>query len=181
MTIPATDTAIDVAYWFFNRAEKDGLYLETDVMQHLLFLAQLHFAINYNMQLLTPSLFVCDHTGFYEPNLKRMFAFGRPFMPAVKFPDKIELFLESVWAKYGKLSLLSLQKITKSNPAFKEMCISGTVNTVDFNVVVKHFIEQNKKSQKNNAFTDARKKVLFSQNGPVVVSQWQPRKVDFKP
>ena len=180
MTIPATDTAIDVAYWFFNRAEKDGLYLETEVMQHLLFLAQVHYAMNYNMQMLTPSLFVCDHTGFYEPNLKRMFAFGRPFMPKVKFPDKIEFFLESVWAKYGKLSAQSLQKLIKSNEAFKEMCISGTINTVDFNAVVKHFIEQSKKSQKNSAFSGNRKKVLLSQNGPVVVSQWQPRKIDLK-
>ena len=45
MTIPATDTAIDIAYWFFNRAEKDGIYLETEKMQHLLFLAQIHFAM----------------------------------------------------------------------------------------------------------------------------------------
>ena len=51
MTIPATDTAIDIAYWFFNRAEKDGIYLETEKMQHLLFLAQIHFAMAYNMQI----------------------------------------------------------------------------------------------------------------------------------
>ena len=77
MTIPATDTAIDIAYWFFNRAEKDGIYLETEKMQHLLFLAQIHFAMAYNMQILVPSLFVCNKDGFFEPNLKRMFAMGR--------------------------------------------------------------------------------------------------------
>ena len=77
MTIPATDTAIDIAYWFFNRAEKDGIYLETEKMQHLLFLAQIHFAMAYNMQILVPSLFVCNKDGFFEPNLKRMFAAGQ--------------------------------------------------------------------------------------------------------
>ncbi len=180
MTVPATDTAIDVAYWFFNRAEKDGIYLETDIMQHLLFLAQVHFAMAYNMQMLVPSLFVCDHSGFYEPNLKKMFAFGRPFMPAVTFPDKISSFLESIWNKYGKLSLKNLEKITKGNSAFKEMFVSGTINTVDFNTVVKHFIDAGKKIQQNNSFSDARKKVLLSQHGPVVVSKWQPRKIDAK-
>lgn len=174
MTIPATDTAIDVAYWFFNRAERDGIYLETDVMQHLLFLAQIHFALCYNMQMLTPSLFVCDHSGFYEPNLKKMFAFGRPFMPAVKFPDKIENFLENIWAKYGKLSLRSLEKFTKNNPAFKDMFISGTVNTVNLGDCVKAF---NNTKQKNRTLDNQKNKVLFSQNGPVVVSQWQPRKL----
>ena len=178
MTVPATDTAIDVAYWFFNRAEKDGLYLETDVMQNLLFLAQLHFAMSYNMQMLTPSLFVCDHSGFYEPNLKKMFAFGRPFMPSVKFPEKVENFLEAIWAKYGKMSLRNLQKITKNNTIFNEMYISGTLNTIDFEKVVKYFQSESNKTQKNNALFDQKKKVLFSQNGPVVVSQWQPRKLD---
>ena len=120
MTIPATDTAIDIAYWFFNRAEKDGIYLETEKMQHLLFLAQIHFAMAYNMQILVPSLFVCNKDGFFEPNLKRMFAMGRPFMPPVKFPAKIDSFLESIWNKYGKASLIGLEKLIKSNSAFKE-------------------------------------------------------------
>lgn len=178
MTVPATDTAIDVAYWFFNRAEKDGIYLETEVMQNLLFLSQLHFAMSYNMQMLTPSLFVCDHSGFYEPNLKKMFAFGRPFMPSVKFPEKVENFLEAIWAKYGKLSLRNLEKITKSNSIFNEMCISGTVNTVDFDLVVKHFQAEKNKAHPNNTLFEKKKKILLSQNGPVVVSKWQPRKLD---
>ena len=125
MTIPATDTAIDIAYWFFNRAEKDGIYLETEKMQHLLFLAQIHFAMAYNMQILVPSLFVCNKDGFFEPNLKRMFAMGRPFMPPVKFPAKIDSFLESIWNKYGKTSLIGLEKLIKSNSAFKENCIAA--------------------------------------------------------
>ncbi len=45
-------------------------------MQYLLFLAQVHYAMAYNMEMLTPSLFVCNHSGF-EPNLKRIFCHGR--------------------------------------------------------------------------------------------------------
>jgi len=178
MAVPATDTAIDIAYWFFNRAEEDGLYLETENMQHLLFLAQVHYAMAYNMQMLTPSLFVCDHTGFFEPNLKRMFALGRPFMTPVKMPPKITAFLEEIWKKYGGLPLVRLEKIVKSSQAFKKNCMEGTINTVDFKSVIDSFIESGKKVQQNNAFSDNRKKVMLSQNGPVVVSKWQPRKID---
>ena len=180
MTVPATDTAIDVAYWFFYRAEKDGLYLETEVMQQLLFLAQMHFALENDMQMLTPSLFVCNNSGLFEPNLKKMFAFGRPFMPAVKFPDKISSFLEAIWNKYGKVSFKGLEKITKSIPSVKDMCNDEKLNVVDFQKIVMLFAEQNNLLQKNQKFSVSRKKVLFSQNGPVVVSQWQPRKIDIK-
>ena len=159
MTIPATDTAIDIAYWFFNRAEKDGIYLETEKMQHLLFLAQIHFAMTYDM---------------------RMFAMARPFMPPVKFPAKIDSFLESIWNKYGKTSLIGLEKLIKSNSAFKENCIAGTINVIDLKAVVDSFIKSSKAAQKNNAFSNNRKKVMLSQNGPVVVSKWQPRKIDIQ-
>lgn len=180
MTIPATDTAIDIAYWFFNRAEKDGIYLETENMQHLLFLAQVHYATSYNMQMLMPSIFVCDHSGFYEPNLKKMFSMGRPFMPPVKFPAQIDSFLENIWMKYGKMSIRELDKLIKNNPAFKENCTAGTINAVDFKSVVDNFIKIGKLNKQNNAFSDNRKKVMLSQNGPVVVSKWQPRKIDIQ-
>lgn len=149
-------------------------------MQHLLFLAQIHFAMAYNMQILVPSLFVCNKDGFFEPNLKRMFAMGRPFMPPVKFPAKIDSFLESIWNKYGKTSLISLEKLIKSNSAFKENCIAGTINVIDLKAVVDSFIKSSKAAQKNNAFSNNRKKVMLSQNGPVVVSKWQPRKIDIQ-
>ena len=178
MAVPATDTAIDVAYWFFNRAEKDGLYLETENMQYLLFLAQVHYAMAYNMEMLTPRFIVCNHSGFFEPNLKRIFAMGRPFMPPVKFPQKINAFLEGIWQKYGSLPLARLEKLIKNSSAFKNNCLEGTLNTIDFKSVVDSFIKAGKKNQQNNAFSDNRKKVMLSQNGPVVVSKWQPRKID---
>ena len=180
MTIQATDTAIDIAYWFFNRAEKDGIYIKKEKMQHLLFLARIHFAMAYNMQILVPSLLVCNKDGFFDPNLKRMFAMGRPFMPPVKFPAKIDSFLESIWNKYGKTSLIGLEKLIKSNSAFKENCIAGTINVIDLKAVVDSFIKSSKAAQKNNAFSNNRKKVMLSQNGPVVVSKWQPRKIDIQ-
>ena len=65
----ATNSAIEVAYWFISRAEDEGLFLEDEKLHHLLFLAQVHFALANNMELLMPSLFVCSENGFSEPNL----------------------------------------------------------------------------------------------------------------
>lgn len=72
----ATNSAIEVAYWFISRAEDEGLFLEDEKLHHLLFLAQVHFALANNMELLMPSLFVCGENGFSEPNLAVMFAQG---------------------------------------------------------------------------------------------------------
>ena len=77
MTIPATDTAIDIAYWFFNRAEKDGIYLETEKMQHLLFLAQIHFAMAYNMQILVPRRFFRTQPEAYVCHGASVYAAGQ--------------------------------------------------------------------------------------------------------
>ena len=83
-----------------------------------------------------------------------------------------------IWCR--KTSLISLEKLIKSNSAFKENCIAGTINVIDLKAVVDSFIKSSKAAQKNNAFSNNRKKVMLSQNGPVVVSKWQPRKIDIQ-
>lgn len=177
MATAATDSSIDIAYWFFSRAEDDGIYLETEKLQHLLFLSQIHYALSYNMELLMPSLFLCDKTGFFEPNLNRMFAQGRPFMPRVKFPSKINLFLEGVWQKYGSFTERKLSDLIRKNPAYAENYIPGASSIVSLKNIVDHFAAA-KKQNANDAASDKRKKILLSQNGPVVVTKWQPRKVE---
>lgn len=102
----ATNSAIEVAYWFISRAEDEGLFLEDEKLHHLLFLAQVHFALANNMELLMPSLFVCGENGFSEPNLAVMFAQGRPYMPPKKLSDKVSNFLgkdmETVCTAFGQ-------------------------------------------------------------------------------
>lgn len=176
MATAATDSSIDIAYWFFGRAEDDGIYLETEKLQHLLFLAQVHYAMNYNMELLMPSLFLCDKTGFYEPNLNRMFAQGRPFMPRIKFPAKINLFLEGIWQKYGAYTERKLSDLIRKNPAYSENYTAGASTIVPLKNIVDHYNAAKKKAKSSQA--DNRKKILLSQNGPVVVTQWLPRKVE---
>ena len=45
----ATNSAIEVAYWFINKAEQENLRLEDEKLQHLLFLSQIHFALKNNI------------------------------------------------------------------------------------------------------------------------------------
>lgn len=121
----ATNSAIEVAYWFISRAEDEGLFLEDEKLHHLLFLAQVHFALANNMELLMPSLFVCGENGFSEPNLAVMFAQGRPYMPPKKLSDKVSDFLGKVWKRYAPLSAKELNLMIKSNPAYQNCYISG--------------------------------------------------------
>ena len=44
MNIPAADSAIDIAYWFLNKAEDAGIYLDDEQINNLLFLSQVHYA-----------------------------------------------------------------------------------------------------------------------------------------
>lgn len=116
-----------------------------------------------------------------------MFAMGRPFMPPVKFPAKIDSFLESIWNKYGKTSLIGLEKLIKSNSAFKENCIAGTINVIDLKAVVDSFIKSSKAAQKNNAFSNNRKKLCCHRtdrswfpNGSLVKSTYNPKGDDYE-
>ena len=177
MSIPATNSAIDVAYWFINRADKDGVAVEDEKLQHLLFLSQLHYASAYNMEFLMPSFFVCDENGFSEPNLAVIFAQGRPFMPPKKLPEKASLFLEEIWEKYKKSPVKELAKIVKSNPEYGTCLKAGHGNLADMGRLVDGFNAMTGAVGRNNAYSDNQKKILFSQNGPVIVSKWKPRKV----
>ena len=55
MVTSATQSAIEVAYWFFEQADDDGIYIEDEKLQHLLVLSQVHYAVSYNMEMLMPS------------------------------------------------------------------------------------------------------------------------------
>lgn len=176
----ATNSAIEVAYWFIGKAEDEGIFLEDEKLQHLLFLAQVHFALTNNMELLMPSLFVCGENGFYEPNISVIFAQGRPYMPPKKLPNKINEFLSKVWKRYAPLSVKELNLMIKSNSVYQNCHISGTQNIVPLKTIVENFAKDNNISRATSTYTSTNKKVSYSQNGPVVISKWTPRKVSIK-
>ena len=145
-----------------------------------MFLAQVHFALANNMELLMPSLFVCGENGFSEPNLSVIFAQGRPYMPPRKLSDKVSDFLNKVWKRYAPLSVKELNLMIKSNPAYQNCYIRGVRNIAPLKTIVENFTKNTDLSRTNAVYSTANKKVSYSQNGPVVVSKWNPRKISVK-
>ena len=175
MNIPAVKSSIDVAYWFLSRAENDGMFLEDEKLHYLLFLAQVSYAKN-NMQMLMPCLFMCGENGFYEPNIKRIFANGRPFMTSPKINDDLSTFLEIIWNQYKQLSIMQLKNITINSSLFKETYRKGVETVVSWNSLVDKSCEYGTIRDRGES-TSKTSKILFSQNGPVLVSKWTPRKI----
>jgi len=177
MTSPATTSSIDVAYWFFDRAEQDGFYLENEKLHHLLFIAQCEYAKKYYNSMLMPCVFLCDEKGFFEPNLQKMFLNGRPFMPKVSFDNKVSAFLENIWLKFNRLSIMQLKQIITSSPLYTDTYQKDMTNVLHWHSVIDKYNECGT-IQDSIDNTYHPKKVLVSQNGPVIVSKWKPRKVN---
>ena len=172
MNIPAADSAIDIAYWFLNKAEDAGTYLEDRQIHNLLFLSQIHYALQNRQELLMPSLFLCSEDGITEPAVSRIFSQGRPFMPPIRLNDKLTAFLNGIWEKYGIMPADRLDELIRNSAAYKDNCRTGVKNIINISQVIARFTDINRKA--TGAF---RKKVLISQNGPVMVSSWHPRKI----
>lgn len=175
MSSPATNSSIDVTYWFFCRAEQDDVYLENEKLHHLLFLAQLSYARKHNGDMFMPSVFLCDEQGIFEPNIKRILTQGRPFMPPVRFDENISAFLEQLWQDFGHIPQIRLKQAVTALPLYSRFAKKGTVSVIPWNSLVDKSDECGTIQLKEDRHLP--KKVLVSQNGPVVVSQWNPRKV----
>lgn len=167
-----TESSLDVAYWFIDRAEQDCLYLENEKLQYLLFFSQHKYAQKEKNKMLMPCVFVCDEHGFFEPTIKKVFAQGRPFMQTPKFNKDISFFLEGIWNEFSSLSILECKKIATNLPIYVEHYKKGQHTIVNFGAISK----SEQITFKPNI--TPRGKILLSQNGPVVVSKWSPRKIN---
>lgn len=181
MPVPAANSSLEVANWFFKKAETDGWYLENEKLQHLLFLSQIHYALTNGNDYLIPAVFVCDDSGFTEPGLQAALAFGRPLMGKPSLPAEINTFLNLIWQKYAPMSIRELAAFIKASAVYTQNYRPGRRNIVSLPEMSSQF----RGSLSNQALTKASaaksKKILISPNGPVVVSEWQPRKLNQKP
>ena len=177
MSSPAINSALEAADWFFKRAERDGLYLENDKLQHLLFLAQVHYALNNDFAYLIPGIFICDERGFSEPNLSRILAFGMPLMPKTHLTDSLNSFLEVIWQKYAPMSISELSRFIKNSDSYVKNYRAGKKNLVPLEEMATRFRGSINPAALQKAGSNTSKKILISQNGPVLVSKWQPRKI----
>lgn len=168
----AAPSAFDVAYWFLQFAEKKQIFIEDEKLHHLLFLSQLIYMQRHGNEILFPSMFIATKKGFLEPNLLKVFAQGHPFMPNIKIDEKISVFLEQIWDKYGNLPLLDLRSTVTQSQAFKSCYDEKNLIAVDMKQIADLF-----KLDKEQA---PQSRIRMSQHGPVMVSQWSPRKVNKK-
>ncbi len=175
MPSPAIRSSLEIANWFFKKSDIDDVHLENSKLHHLLFLSQMHYALTHNMQHLFPAVFICDQDGFQEPNIAHILSFGMPLMNFPKFNNDISSFLNLIWQKYASLSNPELTNIIKSSEIYQNNFNKNKTTIIEHNNIcqsLKSF------SNKKTAYEpSSKRKVLISQNGPVVVSKWQPRKL----
>ena len=165
----AIPSAFDAAYWFLQYAEKNFLSFEDEKLHHLLFLAQIDFIQKHKNEILFPSMFIATKKGFLEPNILKIFANGHPFMPHIKVDKNIAVFLEQIADKYAKASLLDLRSSIIQSKAFLSCFDAENVMAFDITEIASLFTPKKEKSIPN--------RIRMSQNGPVTISKWQPRKL----
>lgn len=178
MPAPVINSALDAANWFFRRAESDKVFLDNDKLQLLLFLAQVHYALGNNLEYLFPSLFVCDDHGFSEPTLAAILPHGLPLMDTPRFADKINAFLELIWKKYALIGNNELLSFIKNSDSYIDNHRHGQKNLVSLVEMAQKFKSALNPRSISRAGTSVQHKIRISQNGPVMVSAWQPRKLD---
>lgn len=173
MLISKLDNVIDLAYWFFDKAADENCNIDNTKTQCLIFLAQIKYAELHKKIPLAPAVFVCDDSGIYEPNLKKILHLGRPLLPKISFPSEINTFLNSVWNEFALLSTEKIETLIKNFNIYREYHQKNKKIILDF----KSLVESLNKNSKIDVINCTEKKILNSLNGPVVVSQWLPKRV----
>ena len=168
----AAPSVFDVAYWFLQYADKKQFFIEDEKLHHMLFLAQIIYMQRHGGEILFPSMFIATSKGFLEPNILKVFANGHPYMPHIKIDDKTAIFLEQIWNKYANLPLLDLRSTVTQSQAFQTCYDANNLMAVDMQEIANLFSPEREKVSTN--------RVRMSQRGPVMVSQWCPRKVNKK-
>ena len=166
MQISAADSSFEVISWFLNQAKKDDVFLDYRKLQHLLFLSQLHYQASFPDSTLMPCVFA------YAGILPQV---------SIRLSYTTIQFLEKVWHIYSAMNASQLETLIRHRIGTPER--KGQEKIIpDFKTLVEKFkssSKMNKSSvttEKNNS-VNTTKKVMLSQNGPVMVSAWKPRKI----
>ena len=166
-------TAIDVAFWFADQALDSNEYLQPQKLQRLLFLSQAYFAVAYGGRKLMPAVFIADEMGPIEPNVFRAFSKGRPDVEVDLFIEpEVEMFLDSIWRRFGHHSPDRLTRMSKETMAYKQAFSRGKRAEIPLESMRLSF----SRAQEAPALDQVvRPKVLRSQEGkPVAVKSWVP-------
>lgn len=175
----AVNSTFDVAIWFADQALNENEYLQPQKMHRLLYLAQAFYAIAYDGHKLMPAVFVADEQGPVEPTVYHAFSRGRPDVDVELFlPTDVEMFLSSIWRRFGHLKVDQLAKLTTSNTAFTIYLRKGKRTEIPLDAMISAFkIEAEKKDPsvaKHFRGMDGQR-VMRSQDGEAVkVKSWMP-------
>ncbi len=172
MIYKKNNSNINIAYWFYNKATKLHMDISETKIQLLLFLSQMHYTIKYE-KLLMPSLFVYSNSKVYDPSIRTIMDYGFPLMPTPEFDAETTNFLELIWQKYSSLNEEKMQEFVYSLKCFKN--IYNEENDIIINPL--NFIDSFSSSLKSSTPPSPKSKIMISQNGPVKVSTWTPRKL----
>ncbi|MDH5188609.1 MAG: DUF4065 domain-containing protein [Rhodospirillaceae bacterium] len=170
----SVNSTFDVAFWFSDQALNENEYLQPQKLHRLLYLAQAHFAVAYEGKKLMPAIFVADELGPIEPTIYQAFTRGRPDVEVELFlPADVEMFLNSIWRRYGHLDANRLNKITCNNNAFSIALRKGKRVEITLEAMVSAFKDT---ATKGNPTGQAiGEKVMVTQDGaPVKVKSWVP-------
>ena len=119
-----------------------------------------------------PSLFVYSKSEIYDPTIRTIMDYGFPLMPSPEFDADTVNFLELIWQKYALLSDEKIRDFVYSLKFFKNIQDEKDDIIIDpFN-----FIDSFSSSIQNKK-NETKSKIMISQNGPVKVSAWTPRKL----
>ena len=120
------NSAFDIALYFTEKADLEHEYLQPQKLQGLLFLSQAYFCIAYKGQKLMPAIFVADDRGPIEPNIYVAFSNGQPNVdPPFALPNEVEVFLSSIWKRFGRMKTDQLATLTKGSIAYKNAKTRG--------------------------------------------------------
>ena len=168
-------STLDIVGWFCDRASKGKHVLSSKQLQNLLFLAQMHHT-SKNGRVLVPAMFVCSSDGFYEPTTEVVLLHGLPLDDKKNSLTKdVELLLESVWQRYSSLSEQELREFITSLACWKNFYSADEnviINPLEISSLFLNSITKVK------SVLEDKPKIRLSQNGPVAVSPWHPRKLN---
>ena len=169
------NSTFDIAFWFSDQALNENEYLQPQKLHRLLYLSQAHYAVAFDGKKLMPALFVADELGPIEPTIYQAFSRGRPDVDVELFlPNDIEMFLVSIWRRYGHLDTGRLNKITCDNNAYSIALRKGKRVEIPLEAMIAAYkATPTKGNPTGNPIIG--NKVLVTQDGaPVTVKAWVP-------
>ena len=167
----------EIADWFFRRADQDDTCIDNEKLQHLMALSQIHYALNNNYTPLYAGIFTCTQHGFEDPNLNQILKYGLPLMAKPEFDKQTSTFLEIIWQKYSTLSSSELSNFIRNSDSYLDNYDYSAPKLLTLEELAGKFRNNLKKEPHSNSKPTGKPKILISQNGPVVVSRWQPKKI----